>query len=154
MEDIVERRKILLVADDSASAILTQQAIGRSSISAEISVVRECDDALRHLRRKDYLGRCEKTDMILLDIALSDRRGWDLLRTIKGDSLLRSIPVIVLTLSHDDQYIQKCYALHADGFVNKPMNAKKIDDLINSKEEFMLFIEPTPINELPSDIWY
>ncbi|MDD1727266.1 MAG: response regulator, partial [Methanothrix sp.] len=76
-------------------------------------------------------SRADLPQLILLDINLPDISGMDLLRRIKNDEGLHQIPVVILTMSNEDQDIQKSYDLGASSYLVKPI----------SNEALMLVIE-------------
>src|SRR5690349_18860068 len=92
---------ILLVEDNPDDVELTRIAMLDADISADLSVVADGFEALRFLRREEPWGFADRPDMILLDLNLPQLDGRELLRIIKADENLCSIPVVVLTTSVD-----------------------------------------------------
>ncbi|MGZ4618266.1 MAG: response regulator, partial [Frankiaceae bacterium] len=60
--------------------------------------------------------------LILLDLNLPDMSGLDILREVKADPALRTIPVVVLTSSESETDVVRSYDLHAAGYVTKPID--------------------------------
>jgi len=154
MKDGISVKEILLVEDDPASARLTELVIERSKIDGHVTTVATGEEATKVLTRQGPYAKTAKPDLVLLDITLPTMSGWDVLATIRDDPKLTEIPVVVLTASCDDRYVQSCYDLRADGFINKPMTVEKLDHLLESNEVFSLSLEPMRPEHIPPDIWY
>ncbi len=147
----VQVRNILLVEDDPGSIRLTEMAVKNSKFDVQLQVAVDGGQAMVVLRDSKQKAL---PDLILLDITLPGANGWEILRAIKNDSKLASIPVVVLTASIDERYVQKCYDLQADGFINKPLDVEKLTEILFGGEGFTLSLKPLKPGELPSDIWY
>jgi len=145
---------VLLVEDDPQSARLTQLAIQEAAPGVKIQMARTGAEAWEVLQALVHQSPEGLPDLVLLDITLPGVDGWQLLRQIRHDAALAGLYVVVLTVSKDDRYVQKCYDLHADGFVNKPLSSAKFTGLVMCRKEFSLSIEPPRPEEGPSEIWY
>ncbi len=106
---------ILLVEDNEGDILLTTEALLASRVDNEISVARDGEEAITFLDRN-----AKRPDLILLDINLPKIDGLEVLRRIKGNALLRSIPVIMLSTSSDRKDIERSYSNHANCFISKP----------------------------------
>lgn len=116
--------KILLVEDDPADVemivdVLTTQA----EIANEVVVARDGAEALDYLKRQDGdAGRPpENPIVVLLDIKLPKLNGIEVLREMKKDAALRSVPVVMLTSSREPADLRECYALGVNAYVVKPV---------------------------------
>ncbi|MBN2377271.1 MAG: response regulator [Sedimentisphaerales bacterium] len=154
MKQIDRPIEILLIEDDGASARLTERAIKHSKAGGRVSVVEDGSSALKYLKRVGRYKGVGRPSLILLDISLGEMTGWEVLSCIKDDPSLKEIPVVVLTASQDEYYVQHCYEMGADGLINKPMSTEKYEEMLETQEDFMLSIQPQPYCELPPDIWY
>ena len=98
-----ELKRILIVEDDRNDLELTINALADNGIVNGIDVVNDGAGALDYLwRRGDFAGRAEGYPVvILLDIKLPKLNGLEVLRQIKEDSLLKSIPTGILTSSKE-----------------------------------------------------
>ena len=154
MKKIDRPIEVLLIEDDPASARLTELAIERSQAGGRVSIVGEGSSALKYLKRVGQYKGVGRPSLILLDITLGGMTGWEVLSCIKDDPGLKGIPVVVLTASQDEYYVQHCYEMGADGLINKPMSTEKYEEMLETQEDFILSIEGQPYCELPPDIWY
>ena len=118
------RVEILLVEDNPTDAELCLRSLKRNNIANNIVWVRDGAEALDYLfSRGAYSGRDpdDVPRVVLLDLRLPKVEGREVLRQIKRDPRLRSIPVVVLTSSREDQDVGLCYEAGANSFVAKPV---------------------------------
>lgn len=129
---------ILLVEDNEGDIVLTLDAFEESKIKTRISVVKNGADALDFLfKRGDYIEK-DRPDLILLDINIPVYNGHDVLKKIKGDSSLRTIPVIMLTTSASQNDINKAYENYSNSYVTKPIDMNDFLKAILKIEQFWL----------------
>lgn len=129
---------ILLVEDNIADVILTRKAFGGTTIPCRVAVAENGEDALDVLRCSGS-DRMPLPDLILLDLHLPRKSGMEVLREIKEDQRLSSIPVIVLTTSQADRDIAGCRKLHANAYVVKPLDFHKFRGFAESLVQFWFF---------------
>lgn len=115
------RRPILLVEDNLADARLALETFADCCPDCEIAHVRDGAAALAYLR--DCLARSPEAlpRLVLLDLNLPGRSGDEVLAEIKADPVLARIPVVVLSTSTAEQDVHRCYELHANAYVAKPV---------------------------------
>jgi CheY-like chemotaxis protein len=130
--------QILLVEDNEGDIVLTQEAFEEGKIKTNISVVKNGRDALNFLFRRDKYQDAIIPDIILLDLNIPIFSGFEVLKEIKGDEVLKKIPVIILTTSSNSSDIDKAYDLHANSYVIKPINMSDFLKAILTIEEFWL----------------
>ena len=120
-------KPILLVEDDPRDLELTLVALERSQLANEVIVVRDGEAALDYLNRTgDYAGRDEGNPaVILLDLKLPKVNGLEVLQTVRNTDPLRSIPVVMLTSSHEETYVLRSYQLGVNAYVVKPVEFKQ-----------------------------
>ena len=108
--------RILLVEDNLVDAAVTRQVL-KHNHQTDLILAANCKEALALLQSK---SRSDLPQLILLDLNLPDISGIELLRRIKKDKSLYEIPVVILTMSNEDQDIQKSYDLGASSYLVKP----------------------------------
>ena len=133
-------RTILLVEDDLADSRLIGRAFGKAGFPASLVRVKDGDEAVAYL---DGTGPYEDREqhplpsMILLDIKLPRRSGFEVLSWIRRDSRpLRRIPVIVLTSSRHSTDINRAYELGANAYTVKPDTIAELTELLTALNEF------------------
>lgn len=127
---------ILLVDDNTADTRLTKEAFGERGVSSTLYMAEDGVEALDYLRQTGEFSDCPRPDLILLDLNLPRKNGIEVLKEIKSDDSLKMIPVIVLTTSNADEDILKCYALHANCYITKPVDLNHFYDVVGSIEDF------------------
>jgi len=127
---------ILLVEDDPDHAELTIRALKDNNVLNEVYVVRDGQEALDFMYHRGKYTDKEKFSrpgLILLDIRLPKMDGLEVLKELKADPRLKSIPVIMLTTSERDEEIAESYGAGANSYVVKPVEfeefTKKIKEL-------------------------
>jgi len=138
---------ILLVEDNEADVLLTKKAFEKAKIANTITVVSDGEMALDFLKNRGIYKNVARPDIILLDINLPKINGKQVLKEIKEDKKLRSIPVVILSGSKSEQDILRSYDLQANGYIVKPMNKAKFHDAVDAIENFWFSVVV-----LPSDL--
>jgi two-component system, chemotaxis family, response regulator Rcp1 len=136
--------QILLVEDNPADVLLTQEAFSESKIRHRLWCVTDGEQALQFLRQTGEYGDAPRPDVVLLDLNLPKKDGREILAEIKADPTLRQIPVIVLTTSKSEQDIFRAYKLHANCYLTKPVDLDEFVAKIRSLEDFWLSIVRLP----------
>ena len=91
-----------------------------------------------YLHKKGKYKGCVTPSLILLDLNLPEKSGLEVLKEIKTDSILKCIPVIVLTNSNDNKDALKSYKHHANAYITKPIDHDKFKEYISTFKEFWL----------------
>jgi two-component system, chemotaxis family, response regulator Rcp1 len=129
-KDMSEHLKVLYVEDSSADAMLFEYAFKGKNFYSSLDIVQDGVEALAFLHKTGRYTEAVRPDLILLDLNLPKKNGYDVLREIKADDNLKNIPVIVYTSSRNPDDLKKCYQLKADGFANKPDDMCKAPDIL------------------------
>jgi len=127
-------------------------SLGEHRLANVIDVVGDGVEALDYLHRRDRCdGRpCCDPVLVLPDLKMPPRDGLEVLRQIKSDPQLKSIPVVVMTSSHEEQDILSSQQLGAVAYVLKPVRlAEFLDSIAQLGIEFAL---TTPDELESSDI--
>ena len=139
--------RILLVEDNPGDVRLVREALREGGWRSDLHVANIGSVALAFLRREAGYEDAVRPDLILLDLNLPRMSGRELLREVKGDPRLRSIPVVVLTSSEIEQDIAGAYDLHANCFVTKPVDLDRFIAVVRAIEEFWFFVAQLPSTE-------
>ncbi len=138
--------EILLVEDNPADIRLTQEALKEEKLHNNLNVVNDGVEALAYLRREGGYAKAPRPDLILLDLNLPRKDGREVLTEIKNDEKLKSIPVVVLTMSEAEADILKSYKLHANCYIKKPLDLSQFSKVVKSIQDFWLTIVKLPAN--------
>jgi CheY-like chemotaxis protein len=130
---------VLLVEDDPGDVVLIQEAFEHNKVRNHLHVVGDGVEAMDFLRNGG-----ERPDLILLDLNLPRKDGREVLAEVKGDSALRSIPVVVLTTSKAEEDILRSYDLHANAYVTKPVDFNRFIEVVRQIDEFFVTVVKLP----------
>lgn len=122
---------ILLVEDNRRDATLIEEALKESELAFNLQVATDGEAALQVLYTAEF-----RPHIVLLDLNLPKKSGLDVLKEIKKDSVLRPLPVIILTNSRSDDDVGLAYASHCNAYVRKPLGFDGLIQTINSIEQF------------------
>jgi CheY-like chemotaxis protein len=136
--------EVLLVEDDPGDVLMTQEAFADHKVKNNLSVVSDGAEALAYLRRQGKWADATRPDLILLDLNLPRKDGREVLEEIKSDETLRSIPVVVLTTSQAEEDILRSYSLHANAYVNKPVDFERFIEVIRQIDDFFVTVVKLP----------
>lgn len=119
-------KPILLVEDNANDLEFTLLALERANLSNEVVIVRDGDEALDYLfRRNAFSDRAVGNPaLILLDLKLHKVSGLEVLKTLRADQRLRTIPVVMLTGSKEPSDLAEAYAHGVNSYVIKPVAFK------------------------------
>lgn len=114
---------ILLVDDSTEDVEFTLAAMAEFCRPGEVQVAHDGMEALDYLLcRGRFSGRASGNPvLILLDIKMPLVDGLEVLRTVKNDEHLKTIPVVMLTSSREPQDIDSSYRLGSNAYVVKPL---------------------------------
>lgn len=135
---------ILLVEDNPTDARLVMEAMKDFKINNAIYHVSDGVEAMAFLRRQGEYARMSQPDVVLLDLNMPRKDGRQTLKEIKADPGLKRIPVVILTVSDDEEDILKSYNLHANCYVTKPLNLDDFSKVVSGIEHFWFEIVKLP----------
>jgi CheY-like chemotaxis protein len=142
------RIRAILLAEDSANDVeLTLAALEENRVANRVVVVRDGAEALDYLYcRGNYAGRArDNPGLILLDLKMPKVDGLEVLRQVKADAALKSIPIVMLTSSREEHDVLRTYDLGVNAYVVKPVNFKRFADAVRVLGQFWVVVnEPPP----------
>jgi CheY-like chemotaxis protein len=127
---------ILLIEDNPGDIRLTKEALKDIDKSVNLSVALDGAEAINYLLKAKGHEGSTTPDLILLDLNLPKKDGKEVLKEIKKNPDLLTIPVIILSTSNAEKDILECYQLHANSFINKPVDFDEFFEVINKLIEF------------------
>lgn len=136
--------EILLVEDNPADVRLTRLTLREGKIKNNLRAVPDGQTAMDFLRRQGAWREAPTPDLIFLDLNLPGMNGREVLEQIKGDDLLRRIPVVVLTTSEAQDDILRSYELHANCYVTKPVGLDEFLSVVRQVDNFWLEVVKLP----------
>jgi CheY-like chemotaxis protein len=130
--------QLLLVEDSPGDVRLTLEAFRDANTSVHLHVATDGVEAMAFLRHEGAHVDAPRPDLILLDLNLPKLDGREVLALIKEDSALKTIPTVVLTTSVAEADVFTSYKLHANCYLNKPVQLEEFEGLVRSINEFWL----------------
>jgi CheY-like chemotaxis protein len=138
---------ILLADDDEEDRELARDALQDAPLANELRFV--CDgqdllDYLHHEGRWTDPSTAPRPGIILLDLNMPKKDGREALAEIKADESLRSIPVVVLTMSKDEADVLRTYDLGVSSFITKPVTFAGLLEVMRTWNEYWFEIAELP----------
>jgi CheY-like chemotaxis protein len=144
-------RKILLVEDNPNDAELTLEALAEHRLANEVVHLRDGAEALDYLHgRGQFTGRDKGLPaLVLLDLKMPKVDGLEVLRQMKGDEQLKTIPVVILTSSREERDLVESYQLGVNAYVVKPVDFSAFVEAVKQLGGFWAVINEPPTGRLP-----
>ncbi|MCA9170355.1 MAG: response regulator [Planctomycetales bacterium] len=140
---------ILLVEDNAGDVELVTTITQRLQPGVVFNIARDGVEAIAMLQK--YKMQRNLPDLVLLDLNLPKKCGRDVIREVKQDESLMSVPIIVLTSSNSPEDVNAAYALGANGYVTKGMDYIATRDKLDTLLKFWLQI--AQLTERPVRHW-
>ena len=119
---------ILIVDDDEGHAILIHQNLVGAGVANPIQHFRDGQAILDFFSSRPH--QSNGTYLILLDIRMPKVDGIEVLRRLKADPALRTLPVIMLTTTDDTREVARCHQIGCNGYIQKPVDYDKFAEAI------------------------
>ncbi len=136
-ETIGRPMEILLVEDGLVDAQVTIAALKKGQVRHRLTLIRDGEEALEFLLRQGKFARAPRPDLVLLDLGLPKLDGRQLLAHVKASDELKSLPVVIMTSSDDEEDRVQSELLGVDGFIIKPVDLDKFIQVVRQLRRFM-----------------
>jgi chemotaxis family two-component system response regulator Rcp1 len=136
--------EILLVEDNPADVRMIVDGLSEVLPDAHLNVAGDGVEAMRFLRREGRHVRAPRPDLVILDLRLPKKSGFDVLREIKGDPAFAPIPVVVQSSSEAQVDIELAYSLHANCYITKPAGFDEFSKTMRALAEFWVAVARLP----------
>jgi CheY-like chemotaxis protein len=143
-------KHILLAEDDPRDEELTLAALEEYHLANQIFVVHDGEEALDYLYcRGKFKTRARGNPVaVLLDLKMPKINGLEVLKIIKSDAQLKTIPIVVLTSSRETPDVTECYKYGVNAYVVKPVDFSEFIKAVKQLGVFWVAInEPPPLNQ-------
>ena len=138
--------KILLVEDNEDDVVMTLEAFREAKMTNVCQVVRDGEEALAFLRGEREFKSEEMPNLILMDINMPRKNGFETLQEIKADPALKHIPVVMLTTSEREVDVLRSFSEGACSYITKPVG---FEEFIEVARQFSLYW--TLVTRVPSN---
>ena len=146
---MIELKTILLVEDNPQDVELTIEALNEHNLANNVVAVRDGVEAMEYLNYEgEFKNRIKGNPaVILLDIKMPRKDGIEVLREIRNDELLKTLPIVILTSSREQQDLINSFKLGVNAYVVKPVKFREFTDAVKQIGLFWAVL-----NELPPRI--
>lgn len=141
--------QILIADDDQDDCLMTREAFRECRIANPLHFVHDGEELMNYLKRRppyEDQARYPRPGLILLDLNMPRMDGREALLAIKSDSLLRSIPVVILSTSSADEDILRSYAIGVNSFITKPASFSGLLEVVRNLGRYWLEIVELPMD--------
>ncbi len=139
---------ILMADDDEEDRDFTRDALQNAHLANAMRFVVDGQDLMDYLRVEgkyaDGTVESPRPGVILLDLNMPKKDGREALAEIKADQKLRSIPVIVLTTSKDEEDVFRTYDLGVNSFITKPVTFTGLVEVMRNWQRYWFELVELP----------
>jgi len=145
---------VLLVEDDPGDQELTRRALQGDALKVDLRIVDDGVIAMEYLLREGTYDAetAPRPDLILLDLNMPKMDGRQVLMRIQQHPELKSIPIVVLTTSHQEEDVFRSYDLGCNSFITKPVAFEQFANVVRDLEHYWFELVKLPTGlDLRSD---
>ena len=138
---------VLLADDDPNDVFLLQRAFQKTNIANPLHVVRDGEEAMAYLSGQDQYADRQRHPLpvlLLLDLKMPRKSGFEVLRWVRQQSGLKRLPVVVLTSSNQNPDINKAFDLGANSYIVKPGGFDSLVEMVKNLNLYWLILNEKP----------
>jgi CheY-like chemotaxis protein len=146
-ENMLKDRIILLVEDDPDDVCMLERAFEKAGWRGALRVAQDGEQAIEYLGgRGRYVNRelYPMPFLILLDLKMPGRDGFEVLRWVRADQNLKRLLIVVLTSSNLEADVDRAYELGANSYLVKPVGFQEMVNMVQRFETYWAEINRTP----------
>lgn len=137
--------EVLVVDDSEDDVVLLQEAFGDCPMVNFVKTVEDGEAAIRYLKRQAPFEHAKRPGLVLLDINMPRKNGFEVLAEIRSDPELRQVPVVMLTTSKQESDILRAYSTGACSFISKPVNFTKMKQIAQHFAVYWTTVADVPV---------
>jgi two-component system response regulator len=144
---MITDKTILLVEDTKTDELLTLRTLRKNHIVNEVVVARDGVEALEYLLGSgDQAGKGARNlpELVLLDLKLPRVDGLEVLRRLRAEERTKGLPVVILTLSKEEDDIVQSYGQGAHAYIRKPMVFAEFMEAMGTMGLFWVLLNEAP----------
>jgi CheY-like chemotaxis protein len=137
---------IIIADDDAEDQALAQEAFAECRVANPLLIVDSGADLLDYLLKGKPIGEQEpvRPALIILDLKMPGTDGFDVLKAVKSNPDLRSIPIVVLTTSGAEEDVSLSYQLGVNTFIRKPVTFDALVEAIRTLKAYWFEVSELP----------
>ena len=129
---------ILLIEDDPNDVLLFKKAVANSPFKVDVVVLNDGEKAITFLSQSRPASDHPHPDLVLLDLKLPKKSGFEVLTWIKQHPDLKVTPVVILSSSKQAQDLETAYQLGANSYLVKPTGFFELNNLVEDLGSYWL----------------
>ena len=137
--------EILLVEDNEDDVVIIQEVFADMKLATIVNTVRDGEEALTYLRRKGKYKDARVPDIVLLDINMPKMNGHEMLKRMRKVPRLKSLPVIMLTMSQREEDVVRAYENGACSFIHKSVGLDQFRERFKQFEHYWTGVSRVPL---------
>jgi len=130
--------RVVAIEDNPADVRLVREGVNATDIKVELQVFNSGQKAVKQLTAIDASSPEDHPDLILLDLNLPGKSGFDLLETIRNETVFQDVPVVIVSSSENPEDVKRCYELSANAYVTKPADPDDYIGMIDNTVDFWI----------------
>lgn len=135
---------ILMIDDDEEDFELVREALGSRQLKVDLYWAEDGDEAMDFLLHRGKYGEMSTPDLVLLDLNMPGKNGFEVLRDLKANEDLRKIPVVILSSSTDSRNVFSGYNIGANAFMLKPLSFDEMAEAMQSLCQYWFAVVQLP----------
>lgn len=135
---------ILVVEDNDDDVVLIQEAFSEAKVINRLAFVRDGEEAMAYLRKQGAYATAPMPGMVLSDINMPKKNGFEMLADIKADPRLRAVLVIMLTVSDRQEDIVRSFEQGACSYIRKPVTLTSFVAVVKEFERYWSLVSRVP----------
>lgn len=131
---------ILIADDDADDRMFLEQALRSIGYSQDIRFVEDGEQLMDYLKQNgDYSAdNAPWPNLIILDLNMPRKNGFQALEELKADARLRRLPVVVMTTSSADEDVLRTYNLGVNSYITKPFNFNRLIEMMGALKTYWI----------------
>ena len=123
---------VLLVEDSATQAIMSEAVIEEVASIELLETVEDGLQAMAYLKKEGKFAGAIRPDVVLLDVHMPNKSGFEVLREIRQDEELRSIQVVMTSSTESAEELETAEQQGADACIRKPLDADELATLLEA----------------------
>lgn len=138
---------IVMAEDDPDDCLLVKEALAETQCNHTLLFVKDGQELMDYLKRQGRFVNpidAPRPNLILLDLNMPRKKGWEVIEEIKANADLRRIPIVVLTTSEAEADIERTYEMGANSFITKPVSFESLVDSMRTLGKYWFKVVKLP----------
>ena len=135
-EQQIQSVRVVAIEDNPADIRLVEEGIDAIELELDLQVYNSGERASEELQSIDADDSVAHPDLILLDLNLPGKSGFDILRSIRTETAFQNVPFVVVSSSKNSSDMRRVYGLSANAYVVKPSDPDEYITMVGTTIDF------------------